>query len=148
MTNKQKTILITAVVILISIVIITLIIKNRTQISYPTKQTSVDEKQTVPQEDKKYNGPQAEPNSKIVFSQEAKKPLTDEVKGKIVGISPTFLIVDQPAGAFTVELDLNKIPVFKGDEKKKASALDLKTGVTVVVSVDKSTGIPTEVVIQ
>ena len=138
-TKKTIIIIAASLSVIVLIVVAMLAIKNKIQI---------DEKQTVSQEKQIGNGPQADPNSKIVFSPEAKRPLPDELKGKIVGISPTSLVIDHPTGAYTVELDLNKIPVFKGAAKEKASALDLQVGITVAISVDKSTGIPTEVVIQ
>jgi hypothetical protein len=63
-------------------------------------------------------------------------------------MSPTSLIIEQSTGALTVTFDLNKTPVFKGTSKAKASALDLKSGITVTATIDQATNSATEIIVQ
>lgn len=76
------------------------------------------------------------------------KPLPKEVEGKIVGITPTSLIIEQKTGALTVGFDLNGTPVYKGTKKAKASTLDLKVGVEVTAAIDQSTNRATEIMVK
>ena len=138
--NKQKAVLIMAVVLTAAgIAMMTFLITRNNQ------QIPANGKQPVSQEKQSYSGPQTEPNAKVTFNPLPQLPA--EIKGKIVGISPSSLIIDQPSGALSVPFNLNSTPVFKGSNKTKASALDLKAGTEVTAHVDTAINSAYEIII-
>lgn len=138
--NKQKAVLIMSVVLTaIGIAMMAFLITRNNQ------QIPANGKQPVSPEKQSYNGPQTEPSAKVTFNPLPQLPA--EIKGKIVGISPSSLVIDQPTGALTVPFNLNSTPVFKGSNKTKASALDLKAGTEVTAHVDTAINSAYEIII-
>lgn len=72
----------------------------------------------------------------------------EEVTGKMVGITPSAWIIDQPTGAkeFGIKIDT---PVFKyeGTEKRKMSITDVAAGTEITAKLNRETGAILEAVI-
>ncbi|MFH1428471.1 MAG: hypothetical protein ABIH39_01890 [Candidatus Margulisiibacteriota bacterium] len=72
----------------------------------------------------------------------------EEITGRVVGMTSTSLIVDQPTGAIEVGIEV-KTPVFKieGSEKRAMSLVDIKAGIEITAKLNVRTGAVIEAVI-
>lgn len=137
MTQKTKAIILIVIILVATVVAGVYYVRiNKAEVKV-TQQTASQNKS---QDDKK---PVSQNKEEV-----AQKQLPKEVKGKIVGMSATSIIIDQSTGALTVTFDLNKTPVFKGANKVKTTALDLKAGIEVSATIDQATNGATEIIIQ
>lgn len=142
MINRQKILIfLLVIVVIVGAIVIAQISKNQKNSMFETIQL--------------FTAPEKQDSQAVQIDQETQEQqiikqqvLPKEFRGKIVGMSPTSLIIDQESGALTVQFDINTTPIFKGEKKEKTSALDLKSGVEVMVNIDENTKAATEIVIQ
>ncbi len=135
MTQKTKAILLIVIVLLLTLGFLSYFIQ-KSKAPLPIEPIAIQQSQPVQTQEQPQEIPAVQ------------KQLPKEVKGKIIGISPEAIIIDQATGALTITSDLNQTPVFKGVNKEKTSAIDLKAGINVVVSIDQSTNTAIEIVIE
>ena len=133
MTNKQKSII--AIIVSIAVIVMFIVIfQNKKSVSKTSQAPVVQTIETV----------KVDPVAKE--QPVVQKVLPKEVKGQIVAMSPTFLIIEQATGALTVTFDINNTPIFKGTIK--TSALDLKAGVNVTAAIDQDKNIASKIMIE
>lgn len=72
----------------------------------------------------------------------------EEITGKVVGITPSAWIVDQPSGATQLGIRIDT-PVFKyeGGEKRKISITDVVAGHEITAKLNRETGAVLEAII-
>ncbi|EKE20366.1 MAG: hypothetical protein ACD_8C00012G0006 [uncultured bacterium] len=69
------------------------------------------------------------------------REIPNEIEGRVVGISRTMIVIDDPAGAYELNLknETKMTSSIDGGEPKKINLMNLKAGLTVSVKVDSST---------
>ena len=135
MTKKQKALLVLVALASVIAVVAIIVIKKQA----PESKALVQSQETQQIESERLQSTSKE------ISQNS---LPKEIKGKIVGITPTSIIIDQETGALTATFDLNSTPVFKRLNKIRASALDLKAGINVIAIIDQATNSAIEIILQ